>query len=157
MQEHVMIHIMKQHWNMQKYLVKVEYKRAWSKLRSKLNNKHEINKKVKWDQKEMSRLGRQPNSQQEKRPNFLWLGTTHAHAWAQSKIYPIVKETKRKERYDHDSSRLSSSSSLAKPLLWQTYPNHQGSNRQNPKSQCLFAISTSCKLVSKPRHIHLYL
>ena len=66
MQEHVMIHIMKQHWNMQKYLVKVEYKRAWSKLRSKLNNKHEINKKVKRDQKERSRLGQQPKSQQEK-------------------------------------------------------------------------------------------
>ena len=96
MQEHVMIHIIKQHWNMQKYLAKVKYKRTWSKLRSKLNNKHEINKKVKWDQKEMSRLGRQPKSQQEKRPKLLWLGTTHAHAWAQSKIYPVVKETKKK-------------------------------------------------------------
>ena len=93
-----MIHIIKQHWNMQKYLAKVKYKRTWSKSRSKLNNKHEINKKVKRDQKERSRLGRQPKSQQEKRPKLLWLGTTHAHAWAQSKIYLVVKETKKIKR-----------------------------------------------------------
>ena len=83
MQEHVMIHIMKQHWNMQKYLAKVKYKRTWSKLKLKQSNKHETNKKIKRDKKK-SRLGRQPKSQQEKKPNLLWLDTIHAYVWAQS-------------------------------------------------------------------------
>ena len=81
MQERVMIQIVKQHWNMQKHLEKVKCKWTWSNLRSKLNNKYEINKKVKRDQKERNRPSRQPKSQQkEGDPTSLgWAQLMHMH------------------------------------------------------------------------------